>query len=58
MARRIFVPQPGVEPVSPAVEARSSSHWTAREFLAQFYVSIILKCPYPSIPFMASETLF
>ena len=27
----ILVPQPGVEPVPPAVEARSLNHWTARE---------------------------
>ena len=32
MACRIFVPQPGIKPVSPAVEAWSSSHWTAWEF--------------------------
>ena len=30
-ARGIFVPQPGMEPVSPAVEARSLNHWTTRE---------------------------
>ena len=27
----IFVPQPRIEPVPPAVEARSLTHWTARE---------------------------
>ena len=27
----ILVPQPGVELVPPAVEARSLNHWTARE---------------------------
>ena len=25
------VPRPGIEPVPPAVEARSLNHWTARE---------------------------
>ena len=28
----ILVPRPGMEPVPPAVEARSPNHWTAREF--------------------------
>ena len=28
----ILVPQPGFEPISPAVEALSPNHWTAREF--------------------------
>ena len=27
----ILVPRPGIEPVPPAVEARSLNHWTARE---------------------------
>ena len=27
----ILVPQPGVEPMPPKVEAWSLSHWTARE---------------------------
>ena len=31
VACRILVPQPGIEPVSPALEARSLNHWTARE---------------------------
>ena len=30
-ACRIFVPQPGIEPVPPAVEVRGLNHWTARE---------------------------
>ena len=30
-ARGILVPQPGIEPAPPAVEARSLNHWTARE---------------------------
>ena len=28
----ILVPGPGIEPVSPAVEAQTPNHWTAREF--------------------------
>ena len=28
----ILVPQPGIERLPPAVEARSPNHWTAREF--------------------------
>ena len=31
-ARGISVPPPGIEPVSPAVEARSPNHWTTGEF--------------------------
>ena len=27
----ILVPQPGIEPTSPALEARNLNHWTARE---------------------------
>ena len=29
----ILVPQPGIEPRPPALEARSHNHWTARESL-------------------------
>ena len=31
MAYRILVPQPGIEPMPPEVEAWSLNHWTARE---------------------------
>ena len=31
MACGILVPQPGIEPTPPAVEAQSRNHWTARE---------------------------
>ena len=31
MACGILVPQPGIEPVPPAVESWSPNHWTARE---------------------------
>ena len=30
-ACEILVPPPGIEPMSPAVEAQSLNHWTARE---------------------------
>ena len=30
-AHGILVPQPGIEPVPPALEARSLTHWTTRE---------------------------
>ena len=36
----ILVPRPGIEPIPPAVEARSLNHWTAREVLAFGYYSI------------------
>ena len=31
MACGILVPQPGIEPVPPALEAQSLNHWTTRE---------------------------
>ena len=31
MAHGILIPQPGIEPMPPAVEAQSLNHWTARE---------------------------
>ena len=31
MAYGILIPQPGFEPIPPAVEVRSLNHWTARE---------------------------
>ena len=31
MACGTLVPQPGVEPVPPAVQGQSPDHWTARE---------------------------
>ena len=31
MACGILVPQPGIEPMPPALEAQSFNHWTARE---------------------------
>ena len=32
MAYEILVPQVGIKPVCPAVEAWSLNHWTTREF--------------------------
>ena len=31
MASRILVPQPGIEPVFPSVEAQNLNPWTAKE---------------------------
>ena len=31
MACGILVPQPGIEPVSPALEAWHCNHWTTKE---------------------------
>ena len=48
MTCRILVPQPGIEPTPPAVEAQSLHHWTTREvprrlcFLICIYVYIWL----------------
>ena len=33
-ACRILVPQPGIEPVPPAVEVQSPNHWTTKEVLS------------------------
>ena len=45
----ILVPQPGIEPVPPAVEAWSPNHWTAREvhiylptYLSIYHLSIYI----------------
>ena len=44
MACRTLVPQPGIEPVPPAVEARSLNHWTAREVPYSAYQIVSLAC--------------
>ena len=36
MAYEIFVPQPGIEPVPPALEVWSFNHWTARKVPTSF----------------------
>ena len=41
MVCSILVSQPGIEPVLPAVEVESPNHWTAREFLAFMFRSMI-----------------
>ena len=43
----IFVPQPGIEPMYPGLEAQSLNHWTARE--VPFCTSLRLQClpPFP-----------
>ena len=33
VALRILAPQPGIEPMPPAVEVQSLNHWTTREVL-------------------------
>ena len=39
VAREIFVPRPGIEPVPPALGAQSHKHWTTREVLRlNFYL--------------------
>ena len=42
----ILVPQPGIEPTPPAVEAQSLNHWTAREvptpILLNYMLALIL----------------
>ena len=37
MAHRILVPQPGIKPVFPAVEAQGLNHWTTRELPRCWY---------------------
>ena len=39
MACGTLVPQPGIEPGSPAVKALSPNHWTVREFPA-FHIKV------------------
>ena len=36
----ILVPQPGIEPMPPAVEVQSPNHWTAREFPAVLLITV------------------
>ena len=42
MACRILVPQPGIEPVPPAIGVQSPNHWTHREFLARGFFDILV----------------
>ena len=68
-----LAPQPGVEPMPPAVEARSLNHWTTREvptliFLMSFSntlntkyrrlnYSLILKCNMLNIENVYTENI-
>ena len=40
VALRILAPQPGIEPMPPAVEVQSLNHWTTREVLWWFLLKI------------------
>ena len=46
MACGILVPQPGIEPVPPAVEAQSLKHWTTREVPRVSLLNCISYLPY------------
>ena len=37
MAFGVLVPQPGIEPLPPAVEVQSPNHWTTREFSSIYF---------------------
>ena len=41
MACGILVPQPGIKPMPPALEAQSLNHWTTREVLL-FLIFLVL----------------
>ena len=41
-APRILVPQPGIEPVPPAVEVHSPNHWPAREFSIYLFIYLFI----------------
>ena len=36
----ILVPQPGIEPTPPAVQAQSLNHWAARAFPVPAYIVV------------------
>ena len=42
MACRILIPQPGIEPMLPAVEAQSPNHWTTREVPCLYILNRLL----------------
>ena len=44
MACGILVPRPGIEPVSPALEAQNLNHWTISEVLKDFFFNRINLC--------------
>ena len=45
----VLVPQPGMEPVPPAVEAWRPNHWTAREVPPLYYFSLTHYCLLPGL---------
>ena len=57
-ACRVLVPQPGIEPMPPAVEAWSLNHWTAREVWGPGFLRslihhrpiLLLKCNKNELP--------
>ena len=55
-ACEIFVPQAGIEPMSPALEAQNLNHWTARE--VPFCASLRLQCWLPFPPSFFREPCF
>ena len=36
----ILIPQPGIEPMPPALEAESLDHWTKREVLNYCFLTV------------------
>ena len=38
----ILVPQPGIKPTPPALEAQSLNHWTAREVLEILFLMLMM----------------
>ena len=50
VACRILVSQPGIEPVSPAVEAWSLNHWNAVEFLFIFFTASLVAQSIKNLP--------
>ena len=50
MACGILVPQPGIEPVPAAVEARSFNQWPTREVPTVFYFKSVLLQTFSGMP--------
>ena len=57
-ACRILVPQPGIEPKPPAVEAQSLNHWTSREVLHFFSAILAIVAPLHFIQILKSACPF
>ena len=47
----ILVPQPGIEPLPPAVEAQRLNHWTTRDVPVQqiLYVTLTMYCSHSTV---------